>query len=174
MLYSDLQNAYKEIPISRPFGDGDAQRSLPEGGCFTRVYSTPVSNGGRRVSRHDLNGLGYLATLGTFLDSYGYQYEWRDLSGVGGYPKGALVSKFDKNGLKQYVSVEDNNTKEPQFEDAVTDESGEVNGWKPLFRTKEYNFFPDYESKEKIWEYHVTPSNPLSATSVQVSSPGAA
>ena len=172
MLYSDLQNAYKEIPISRPFGDNDYQRSLPNGGAFGKDYSTPISNGGRRVSRHELNGLGYLATLGTFLDSYGYQPEWRDLSAIGGYPKGAIVSKIDNNGVRQYVNLEDGNTKEPQFEDALTDASSEENGWKPLFRTKEYNFFPDYDSKELIWEYHVTPSNPLAGKEIAIAEPG--
>ncbi|MBO6031939.1 MAG: hypothetical protein J6Q22_10900 [Prevotella sp.] len=172
MTYNELKEKYANIPITRPFAWDDPDKELPKGNSFSKSYSIPISNGGLRLTRHHMNALGFLSTLGTYLDSYGYQPEWRDLSAIGGYPQGAVVSKIDSNGIKKYVSLKDNNTNEPQFEDILTDESGEENGWKPLFKTKEYNFFPDYESKEKIWEYHVTPSLPLNFTTIEITSPG--
>lgn len=155
-----------------PFGVEDSKRTVPR--YFDMAYSVPVSNGGLRMTRHTMNGLGYFATIGSFLDNVGYQYGWNENNGnFGGYPQGAIVSKFDStnNHLYEFVNTVENNRKEPVYdEDGVITEDTEVqNGWQPLNRMKEYSFFPDYEKRTLINESVVTSKLDRTFT---ISSPG--
>lgn len=168
----DKMKEIENVVLGFPFGLSDNGKELPNGNQFGPEYATPVSNGGLRITRHNMNALGYLATLATYLDMAGYQFGWRDLSAVGGYPKGAIVTRTNYGWFEQYLNLEDNNTKEPIYKDLLTDASVAENGWKPLHSLKEYNFFPNYESMEQIAELTVLPSLPLNRSKVDLATPG--
>lgn len=161
-----------DVVLNYPFGISDSDKVLPNRNMFGPEYATPVENGGLRITRHHMNALGYLATLATYLDRAGYQFGWRDMSAVGGYPKGAIVTRTNHGWFEQYLNLEDNNTNEPVYEDLLTDASVAEKGWKPLYSLKEYNFFPNYDSMEQIAELTVLPSLPLNGTKVDLATPG--
>ena len=143
--------------FSGPFGVSDNAREYPR--QFTTAYSTPVSNGGLKLTRHLMNGLGYYATIGTFLDSVGYRYGWnQNNASFGGYPKGAIVSILEDNYLYEFLNIVDNNTQKPILPTSgtLTEDVLEENGWKLINSIRNHNFFPNYESRTLINEFIVT------------------
>ena len=171
MTYSRMLEI-DDLVLGFPFGISDKGKELPSGNQFGPEYATPAANGGLRITRHNMNALGYLSTLATFLDRAGYQFGWRDMSAVGGYPKGAIVTRTNHGWFEQYINLEDNNTNEPVYEELLTDASVAEKGWKPLFSLNQFNFFPNYESMEQIAELTVLPSLPLNGTKVDLATPG--
>lgn len=139
---------------------------------FTKENCTPASMGGKPISRHMMNKLGYLATIGSYLDRIGYPYGNVPLIDMNdptkddrsyGYPKGAIVSVFDEENkrLREYLSLVDNNTdltpwartfggeKEIAVED--TDEFWASNqNWKPLYSLRQHSYFPDYSNQQEL------------------------
>ena len=139
--------------INAPFALNDPDKVIPNSvDGFTASYSTPRSNGGTQITRHQMNGFGYLATAGAFLDMIGYPYGNNGIHySAGGYPKGAIVTMFDGTRIKEFVNTIDNNSNSLIVPDAISDESdSQVSGWEPLYRTEQYNFFPDYTNRELI------------------------
>ena len=164
-------------------------RSMPTE--FTKANCVPASMGGKPITRHMMNKLGYLATIGSFLDRIGYPYgnvplDWNHLpskENVGGYPKGAIITIYDeeKKVTRQFQSLVDNNVNTDPW-DYATGTLGEANAdadtmtfwtsrgyWKPLFRLNEYNYFPDYSTKIEIFNESVYTTTKFNLT---VENPG--
>lgn len=140
---------FDNIPlVLTPFADGDSQKdfSFFESG-ITRQMTVPTENGGARFTRHQMNGIGYLATLGAFLDRVGYPYgkERLDPSSFGGYPKGAILMTMDDNLVREYVSLVDNNTHPLPRESADGTYVGDE-WWAPTIPTESASFFPSFAS----------------------------
>ena len=169
--------SFGEYPtINAPFGSEDSQIEIPSSEFgFSSAMSVPVANGGTRITRHQMNGAGYLATLGAFLDRLGYPYGHKPI-GIGtsndGYPKGAIVTQFTDDGeLREWINQEDNNTQYPP-ERVILDNNQEVNGWRPLWRMNQFNFFPDYSNKKLLKKFEFTPSQYSNTVEVPSSTPG--
>lgn len=96
-----------EIPIT----SGSAPLTVADG--FGSVYNVPKSQGGRYISRNDMNGVLKLATRDTSFRQCGGLYTFDEaLCGmIGGYAKGAVLSFFDDEGTLHFVrSLVDHNT----------------------------------------------------------------
>ena len=96
-----------EIPIT----SGSAPITVADG--FGSVYNVPKSQGGRYISRNDMNGVLKLATRDTSFRQCGGLYTFDEaLCGmIGGYAKGAVLSFFDDEGMLHFVrSLVDHNT----------------------------------------------------------------
>ena len=141
---------FDNIPlVLTPFADNDAQKdfSFFESG-ITRQMTVPDANGGAKFTRHQMNGIGYLATLGAFLDRIGYPYgkERLDPTSFGGYPKGAILMTQENGHVREYISLIDNNI-HPLPTEA---EDGTYQGneyWAPTIPTESASFFPDFSSQ---------------------------
>ena len=140
---------FDNIPlVLTPFADGDAEKDFSFfGSGITRQMTVPTENGGARFTRHQMNGIGYLATLGAFLDRVGYPYgkERLDPSSFGGYPKGAILMTMDNNVVREYVSLVDNNTHPLPRESADGTYVGDE-WWAPTIPTESASFFPSFAS----------------------------
>ena len=152
-----------------PFGagafdvNGPTQEDLKDL-MFGGKSSVPDENGGITITTEQMNALGYLATIGSYLIRMGYPFgnqpiEWPvDNNGTSamGYPKGAIVSVlYDDGYVREYISKVDNNTNTLPWdlrtnssnpEDGTIDESYENEYWKPIISKTQFNFYPDYES----------------------------
>lgn len=96
-----------EIPIT----SGSAPITVADG--FGSAYNAPKSQGGRYISRNDMNGVLKLATRDTSFRQCGGLYTFDEsLCGmIGGYAKGAVLSFFDEEGTLHFVrSLVDHNT----------------------------------------------------------------
>lgn len=142
--------------VNVPFADFDSQKvtdiDFLKSGVQTSM-TAPTQNGGTVFTRAHLNGIGYFATLGAFLDRIGYPYGIRRDSSAdfGGYPKGAILISEDDDYVREYVSQIDNNMQPLPSEAADgTYEGNEY--WKPTLPTIT-DFYPDfttYVSKTSI------------------------
>lgn len=139
-----------KIPfVAVPFADRDdgkvANIDFLKSGV-TREMSVPSKTGGMKFTRQMLNGIGYFATLGGFLDRIGYPYgKERDRGAdFGGYPKGAILISEDDDYVREYVSQIDNN-KMPLPQEAAdgTYEGNEY--WKPTLPPI-VDFYPDFST----------------------------
>ena len=149
--------------ITTPFGSADANIQMPDVNYgITETDACPYANGGTQVSRHKMNGLGYLATVGAFLDRIGYPYGWtRNVA----YPKGAIVTMFNGTTVKEFVNTVEHNTEEPPSDSDITDYTEEGSrGWKPVYLRKNYSYFPDYTNRELIKEFKVKSGQSSSVT----------
>jgi len=148
---------------------------------FTKAECTPAAQGGHPVSRDKMNKIGYLATIGGFLDRIGYPYGNEEIkSGTsnievgkdfGGYPKGAIVrileDSLTSTGIvsREYISLVDNNTDPTPWttrwsgneSDADTYHSLMSNQyWKPLFTISQYSYYPDYNKRTTLVDFSVS------------------
>lgn len=127
----------RRIPtLATPFANDDMllDYSFYEKG-ITPEMSTPVKAGGTPFTHHMMNGIGYLATLGTFLWQQGYPFSQYDISratAFGGYPKGAVIYTITEEGMVlEYESKTDNNLSPlPPLESGVPKED---DNWRPLY-----------------------------------------
>ena len=136
-------NTEYNVPLlSDPIGSGDVNRSYEaitdEG--VTRDMCIPTESGGRPFSRHDMNGLAYASSIGTFLHQMGYptgEMRKETAEKIGGFPKGAILSFIDDNGfLIEYVSkVDDNMADFPSYDGGNLIED---DYWKPVITTRQY------------------------------------
>lgn len=138
---------FNNIPlVMTPFADGDSAKdySFLESG-ITHQMTVPTENGGARFTRHQMNGVGYLATLGAYLDRVGYPYgkERLDPSTFGGYPKGAILITEDDGLVREYISLVDNNTHPLPKESADGTYVGDE-WWAPTIPTESASFFPNF------------------------------
>lgn len=159
---------------------------------FSKDNSVPHGNRGNPVSRDLLNKVGYLATIGAYLDRIGYPYgnkpPFTPVAGVDtgatGYPKGAIVSVWDENAkaVREYISLQDNNTNNYPWSPSVqgtadsdtehsTDGSasfptGGNDYWKPLFKMDQFDFFPDYSNRTVLVNEDVNSGSKLIECSV--------
>lgn len=78
---------------------------------FPPAYSTPKSNGGKLVTRGEINALGNLASRNDYyrmcggLNTFNQEFAKK----IGGYAKGAVLQIFDGNVVKNVVSLVDDN-----------------------------------------------------------------
>ena len=138
---------FNNIPlVLTPFADADSSKdySFFQSGV-TRQMTVPTENGGARFTRHQMNGIGYLATLGAYLDRVGYPYgkERLDPTTFGGYPKGAILMTQENGIVREYVSLVDDNTHPLPTEE----EDGTYVGnewWAPTIPTESTSFYPNF------------------------------
>lgn len=107
--------------ISRPFASGDdavcADIELTSGeninfvDGFPSSYSAPKANGGKFVTRGEINAIGNLASRNEFIRMLGglntFNRAFSDA--VGGYPEGAVLDVLIGNKLFKAISLVDNN-----------------------------------------------------------------
>lgn len=155
------QSDYDNIPlIMTPFADSDAAKDYSFFNTgITHEMTVPVENGGVRFSRHQMNGIGYLATLGAYLDRMGYPYgrERLDPTSFGGYPKGAILMTQDDNLVREYVSLVDNNTHPLPRESTDGTYVGDE-WWAPTIPTDSASFFPNFSSRERVSKISIGPT----------------
>lgn len=122
--------------------------------------TVPTENGGARFTRHQMNGVGYLATLGAFLDRVGYPYgkERLDPETFGGYPKGAILMTMDDGLVREYISLVDNNTHPLPKESADGTYVGDE-WWAPTIPTESASFFPNFSEAENYATLKIGPVN---------------
>lgn len=77
-------------------------------------YSVPNANGGSKLTRQQMNRLGYISTIGSYLMQCGIPVSFsRGVSdAIGGYPMGAILKYIDEeNGIvNDVISLVDDNT----------------------------------------------------------------
>ena len=143
--------------VTTPFGASDADIQIPEANGISQQDACPYANGGTQITRHQMNGIGYLATIGAYLDRLGYSYGYT--YGVR-YPKGAIVTIFDPstNRISEYLNTQDDNGNAPANITQITEDNQETsyNGWVLLNRVTEHSFFPDYTNRELIESFKLT------------------
>lgn len=155
---------FGEYPkINAPFAMKDPDKYLVGYASGLDVNkATPVYNGGTQITRHDLNGLGYLATVGAYLDRIGYSYGSYSSGGTDiSYPKGAILTVFNGETVEEWVSLQDNNSARPLYNFTESDYDRSNLAWKPIYEVKNYNFFPDYSSRKLLDKISVNPGNPF-------------
>lgn len=78
---------------------------------FTSAFEAPSSQGGRYVSRKELNAIGYLASANWFKRMVGgiFTFDANLAVKIGGYPKGAVLEHLDGLNYYRVVSMVDNN-----------------------------------------------------------------
>jgi len=147
--------------VTTPFAAADMGIQQPDVRFgITAAESCPYANGGTQISRHQMNGIGYIATLGAFLDRVGYPYGYQ--AGIS-YPVGAIVTQFDrtKNRILEFVNTVDENTEEPPTNLSEIEDSGErtIRGWTFIHRLNDYSFFPSYENRKLVKTLKVKSGN---------------
>lgn len=153
----------KTIPwIGTPFGNSDPflDYSFYKDG-ITAKMTVPDGNGGTRFNRHMMNGIGYLATLGTCLVEYGYPFSEEDIQRAevfGGYPQGAIVYRiYDGGYVVEYKSKVDNNLNPtPELEDGIPVED---DYWMPLYETTQIVTVPNYNEELASIEQKIKEEN---------------
>ena len=147
-----VRNEIDNFPILfEPFGASDKRRTydMVKGGeGITHEMTVPIANGGTPFTRHNMNGFGYYATLGTYLIQRGYPMGiWRQeyAEKIGGYPQGAILAYVDENGyVVEYESKVDNNLE--SFPSLAAGAMEENDFWRPLTYTTTYLGVPNYSN----------------------------
>lgn len=78
---------------------------------FTSAFEAPSSQGGRYVSRKELNAIGHLASANWFKRMVGgiFTFNANLAVKIGGYPKGAVLEHLDGLNYYRVISLIDNN-----------------------------------------------------------------
>lgn len=115
-----------ELMIPQPFAAGDDTHqsafkpidnealtndvNFVEG--FTAAFAAPGSQGGRYVTRNELNAIGHLASVNEFHRQVGGIITFNPTLAdkIGGYPMGAILEYLDGLNYYRVVSLADNNT----------------------------------------------------------------
>lgn len=79
---------------------------------FPSVYSAPASNGGKFVTRGEMNAIGNLASQNQFYFLAGgiNTFDATFATSIGGYPEGAVLKYLNNGYLYDVISLIDNNT----------------------------------------------------------------
>lgn len=130
---------FYRLAMPRPFakGNGAALTPIAANGLENKVnfldgfptpYSAPASDGGRFVTRGEMNAIGNLASQNQFYFLAGGINTFDDefCMMIGGYPEGAILDKIELGVLRKVVSLIDNN--KVNFNGSSTTE-GITNGW---------------------------------------------
>ena len=148
---------FRTIPtITLPFATGNIDITSGDVSDTNRDYYLGLSpllgapNKNAVLTRHHLNMIGFLSTIGIFLHQSGYQPGFNHMP-LGGWPKGAILTDFTNGVVQEFVNTVENNQEKPAGlgETVIQDES---NGWLPLWKFEQFNFFPDFSSKTVLWE----------------------
>lgn len=97
--------------VITPFSDAvDGDKVNFETG-FRSAYSAPKSNGGKFVTRGEMNYLGNIATKNDYYRMCGgiNTFDPVFAQKIGGYPKDAILDYFDGVNLLKVISLEENN-----------------------------------------------------------------
>lgn len=145
-----------EIPaIVYPFGILDQERAPFPGYDIQNGISVQDCAPNGKLTRHKFNTIGYIATMGSFLDRAGYQpgFDFRPASG---YPKGAILTSIKDNRVVEYLNTVEANTYIP----TIIDRAEESSGWVPVWNDKQFDFFPNFDDRTVLKEMVVTSSSP--------------
>lgn len=148
---------FRTIPtISLPFATGNID--ITNGASITSTSDgynglSPLLGAPNKdavLTRHHLNMIGFYSTIGIFLHQSGYQPGFNHMP-EGGWPKGAILTDFTNGVVQEFVNTEENNQAKPEgLGETVIQEMS--NGWQPLWKFEQFNFFPDFSSKTVLWE----------------------
>lgn len=99
------------IPTASQIGITDGAASLTDG--FPPLTFTPIATGGVPPAGEDFNGVLNLISMNTLYCNAGgiIPYDSTFSTAIGGYPKGAVLSRADATGF--WISLTDNNTLNP-------------------------------------------------------------
>lgn len=122
MTQSVFESKYGRLAMPCPFGDNDSANispilSAPAQGDFNfetgfnTPYSAPKSNGGKFVTRMEMNAIGNLASRNDFYGMCGglNTFSAKLASAIGGYPKGAVLDYLQDYKLYKVISLVDGN-----------------------------------------------------------------
>lgn len=117
-------------PISAPFGIEDASKRLTADFLKNGIGDT-IGENAEVIDRHTMNGIGYLMTIGVYLNEINRIPLANMASFINGYPMGAIKAIRNENGdLREYICNGDNTLSEPPFTDTIPP-SVLKNGWLP-------------------------------------------
>lgn len=152
--------------VSMPFGIDDANMIVPLGSSIgggnlpltqgiNPEHSAP---GGNPITRHHMNGIGFLATIGGFLQQAGYQPSF-DTPPTGGWPKNAIVTDVSGGDVREYLNTQDNNDSPFIGTGGLNPETSfeEDEGWIPIWSARRFNFFPNYDDREIVFRKTFSP-----------------
>lgn len=153
---------YSVVNLSAPFGASDSAMQISSE--FSESNATPEKNGGTRITRHQMNGLGYLATIGLYLEQIGYPCLYQE--GVT-YPKDAIVTKIEEVNGRTYAmefrnTIDGNGLRPPSIAEGIDLYHSRANAkgyadtyWEPLYDFPYYNFFPDYSNRKLLFSKNI-------------------
>lgn len=130
-----------------PFACKDAS-IVPPTFLSEKAVAIPTSQGGEVLTRHMMNGYGYLASLGYFLDQIGYTYSLPIGSLLSEGYQNAVKRRYDENRrLREYQG---SGTEEPPFGEGEDPTGLGNDNWKPTINYKNSFSFPvlDIDSSE--------------------------
>ena len=109
--------------MPRPFAKGENDAPLTPIGSsegdnvnyyngFPSVYSSPHSDGGKYITRGEMNAIGNLASQNQFYFLAGgiNTFDVTFATSIGGYPEGAVLKYLNNGYLYDVISLIDNNT----------------------------------------------------------------
>lgn len=106
MPFASAPSAKDDIPFTSASGMNFAQG-------FNSLYSTPLKQGGRGITRKEVNALGNLGTQCQFFEQCGgyYTFDENVAKAINGYPRTSILQFFDENTrtLRKVISLVDNN-----------------------------------------------------------------
>lgn len=101
---------------------------------FAPAYESPIDDGGKFVSRKDMNGFGYMATQNPFYMQAGglNTFDQKFAHAIGGYPQGAVLDFLVGTRLYKVISLHDDNVvdftgSDPEFEGIESGTVDDVN-----------------------------------------------
>ena len=145
-----------EVPvIIYPFGLRDLDRAPFPTYEIANGLSIGKCAPNGKFSRHDFNMIGYIATMGSFLDRAGYQPGF-DFMPASGYPKGAILTSTAGNRVVEYLNTVEANTYFP----TISERAEASSNWVPLWNDKQFDFFPNFDDRTVLKEMVVTSSSP--------------
>lgn len=131
--------------LKGPFAFGDHSISFPDA-LFDGTLAIPSSQGGTLLNRHVLNGIGFMGTIGLFLDLIGYPYSLPVGAYIEGYMDQAVKRGRGHDGrLREYVNSITDNTNEPPFSESEDPEGTGANGWTHTQNYKDSYSFPSLD-----------------------------
>ena len=114
---------FYRLAMPRPFAKGENDAPLTPIGSsegdnvnyyngFPSVYSSPHSDGGKYITRGEMNAIGNLASQNQFYFLAGgiNTFDATFATSIGGYPEGAVLKYLNNGYLYDVISLIDNNT----------------------------------------------------------------
>lgn len=126
MIESDA--IHQSVSIASPFAENDSEKDLSkqflENGFRDSREAEPIT-------RHQLNGLGYLATLSRWQEEMCIPNDTQVGAEIGGYPLGAIKACISETGeYREYICCKENNINEPPLSESVPP-IDQKNFWRP-------------------------------------------
>ena len=142
-----------------PFGINDIQKLQFLGFDIANGLSESQCAPNGLMTRHQFNAIGYIATMGSFLDRAGYQPGFS--SGIAqtlGYPKGAILTDIRNNRVIEFLNTVEGNKYIPNYPYDFSDTADDASGWTPVWHENQFSFYPDFDDRTVVLETVVNTS----------------